>query len=708
MSGRGFKNLFRWITSPVVYQPAVLVITSVLAFVALIVPIAIRPSAFPLKIGDVATQDIQAPYALEYVSDTLTEQARVDARNAVSRVYLVADPTISRRQIERLRVALNYISNVRFDAYASEQQKLTDLDSLTDIKLTPLLAGEILSINESRWQNIQQESLAVLEQVMRKTIRDDQLGDARRSIPTLVSFSLPEDQASIVNDLVFPFVVPNSLYSEEQTQTARTQASDAVQPVKRTFVAGESIVRRGQLITPATWEALGKFGLIRPLNQSQNMLSSGLLVALLAVFIGLYLGHRHLTFIQDFRSLLLVSGLFLAFLYGARFIIPNRAVIPYLFPLAAFSITIASLFTLEMGLVLSIPLGILVAYGLDNSLDLTLFYILSSACAILILGRAHRIANFFWSGIAVGLTGSAVVLAYRLPAAITDWVGLATLSGSAFINGIASAGLALLLQFLVAQLLGLTTALQLLEISRPDQPLLQHMLRNAPGSYQHSLQVANLAEQAAEVIGADALLTRVGALYHDVGKTANPQFFIENQVAGKLNPHDDLDPITSAATIIRHVSDGLQLARKHRLPPRIQDFIAEHHGTNLARYQYTRAVQAAGDDPAKVDQSLFRYPGPRPRSKETALLMLADGCEARARAELPKNEEELRAVVRKVIDHCEREGQLDDTGLTLHDLRSITETFVSTLRNNYHSRIQYPELKSAGAASNQETTPNKG
>jgi putative nucleotidyltransferase with HDIG domain len=269
-----------------------------------------------------------------------------------------------------------------------------------------------------------------------------------------------------------------------------------------------------------------------------------------------------------------------------------------------------------------------------------------------------------------------------------------TLVLAAFLNGAASAGMTLLLQYIFSQVLGLTTALRLLDILRPDHPLLQFILRYAPGTYQHSLQVSNLAEPAAEASGADALLVRVGAIYHDIGKAMNPSFFIENQVPGNINPHDDLDPSNSSKTIVHHIQDGLQLARKYDLPPRIQDFIREHHGTLITRYQYTKAVQAAGNNPELVNVDNFRYPGPPPRSKETALLMLADGCEARARSELPKNEDEMRVLVKNVIEFCQREGQLDNTTLTLRDLHLVQESFVKTLLNTHHPRIQYPELQS--------------
>jgi putative nucleotidyltransferase with HDIG domain len=286
-----------------------------------------------------------------------------------------------------------------------------------------------------------------------------------------------------------------------------------------------------------------------------------------------------------------------------------------------------------------------------------------------------------------------VIIAFRLAQPNVDYLSIAALIGIALVNGIASSSLAVLLQYILAQILGMTTALQLMEISRPDHPLLQFILRNAPGTYQHSLQVANLAEQAAENIGADTLLTRVGAIYHDAGKAINPYFFIENQLPGNTNPHDNLSPISSSHTIISHVPDGIELARKYRLPRRIQDFIGEHHGTMITRYQYAKAVDAAGGDEGLVDKSQFGYPGPRPRSRETAILMLADGSEARVRAERPPDENALRKVIKSVIEQRLSSGQLDETDLTLRDLDQLIDSFTTTLRGIYHPRLEYPDEK---------------
>jgi putative nucleotidyltransferase with HDIG domain len=410
-------------------------------------------------------------------------------------------------------------------------------------------------------------------------------------------------------------------------------------------------------------------------------------------------------FLLDARSLIVIALIFIVFIVSARFTILDRTVVPYAFPLPALGLLIATLFGVEVGIVFSIAIALLTPYAMPTMLDLLPYYLVSSLTGVLVLGAARRVWTFFRAGMAIAFAGMLILVAFRLPFTPTDTVGMAELAGAAVFSGLASSSIALLLQYFLAQAVGLTTALQLIEISRPDSPLLQFFLRNAPGTYQHSLQVANLAEQGAELIGADALLTRVGAMFHDVGKAMNPMFFIENQPQSEINTHDDLDPAIAAATIIAHITDGVALAHQHRLPRRIEDFILEHHGTMITRYQYNKAVEAAGGETSKVDVEKFRYPGPRPRSRETALLMLADGSEARARAEHPQTEEDLRKIVRTTIESAQKQEQLDNTQLTLRDLGIITESFVTTLRGTHHPRVSYP--KDESAVQNVNTNPRK-
>jgi len=417
----------------------------------------------------------------------------------------------------------------------------------------------------------------------------------------------------------------------------------------------------------------------------------------LAALTGLYFSRRRLSFLFDARSLVIVALVLMVFVVGARLIIPDRTVLPYAYPLPAVGLLITTLFGIETGIVISLLLALLVPYAMPNTLDLMPYYLISSLMGVLVLGSARRVWTFFRSGMGIAASGIIILLAFRFPFTEMDGIAMLQLSGAAVFSGLASSSIALLLQYFLAQTLGLTTALQLIEISRPDFPLLQFFLRNAPGTYQHSLQVANLAEQAAELIGADALLTRVGALFHDVGKSLNPSYFIENQAAGGVNPHDSLDPLDSASIIIAHVTDGVALARKHHLPRRIDDFILEHHGTMFTRYQHSMAVKAAGGDASKVEIEQFRYPGPRPRSRETALLMLADGTEARSRAERPQDEEAIRKLVLSTIEIAQKQGQLDDTNLTLKDLGIITDAFVTILKGTHHPRIPYPKDATEGA-----------
>lgn len=685
------------------YKGVLLVITSLLSFAALVLPIATRPSVYPLNIGDVSSQDITAPSTLSFTSDISTEKAQQEIASSVNPIYLPADPAIARTQIDNLHIALNYISSIRSDIYASVDQKISDLSSMKSIQLSQANATILLNLPEDGWRTVQQESLSVLEQMMRKTIRDYQVQDNRNSIPTLINFSLPEDQSTAVVALVTPFVIANSLYSEELTNQAKNDAINTVEPVVKKYVAGQSIIQRGQIITAEQWEALEKFGLIKDGNNSKDYIATSSLVLVLTIFIFVYFKWRRLTSRQDLRDLTVISITFLFFLYGARFLIPNRAVLPYFYPLPAFALIIGTLVNFETSLVFTLVLSILAAYDLPYSLNITIFYALSSIFGLLILGKGKKISQFLLSAISISISGSLIILAFRFSDSSTDLLGIVTLLGVTFLNGFASASIALLIQFFLSQVLGLTSALNLLEISRADYPLQQFILQKAPGTYQHSLQVANLAEQAAEVIGADPILVRVGALYHDAGKALNSQFFIENQIPGKLDPHDQMDPVLTAQTIIAHVTDGIKLANKYRLPPRIKDFIQEHHGTLITRYQYGRALEAAGNDPSKVDLELFRYPGPTPRSKETALLMFADRCEAKARAELPKDDEALLILINKVFDDCIKEGQLDQTNLSFRDLKLVETSFLKTLQNTYHPRIQYPDIPTRQA---QPSDPN--
>jgi putative nucleotidyltransferase with HDIG domain len=676
-------------------QFLVLICVSILAYLILVQTWSLRDTTLPLAEGDVAQQDLQAPASAQFVSDILTEQARSAAERDVAPVYIPPDPSIARGQIESLTSSMAAITAIRSNAEWTLEDKQAALSALPELSLQPVNIELLAAMDPLRWDLVQAEALTLLDRVMRGSLRTESLDVVRDGLAGQVSYTLTESESQLVVELLSPLVVTNSFYSPELTDAARQAARNAVEPVIRSFVQGQTVVRRGQVISAADLEALSKLGLIEPTNPLYNSLGAAALVALAAMFITLYTIRRQSQSANDLRSLLLLAFLFVVFLAAAQIAIPDRTVVPYLFPVPAFGLLVSALFGMERGMILSLLMGLMASYGMPDSLALFPYYTLSSLFGVIALGPARQVKQFFYAVVAISVSGMAVVAAYRLAFTELDWIGIATLLGAAAFMAVASASLALPLHFLLAQFLGLTTPMQLLEISRPDSPLLNYFLQRAPGTYQHSLQVANLAEQAAERIHADALLTRVGTLFHDIGKANNPLFFVENQPPNQIDSHDDMDPLESAEAIIRHVTDGFVLAKKYRLPRRLQDFIGEHHGTLVTRYQYNRAVQAAGGDPSKVDESRFRYPGPSPRSKETALLMFADGVEARARAERPANDEEMYNLVRSVIENRRRDGQLNDTPLTQRDLTAVTESFVATLRVTYHPRLEYPKDSAA-------------
>ncbi len=687
---------------PLFYALLVTVVAGV-AISVLLLPILNPVTSAGFVEGQVAPQHMQAPFDLTFESVVLTEQQRNAAAQAIAPVYTAADTNIARQQLEELRAALAYITSVRADEHANQKQKLEDLAALEYLELSPEAAAGTLALSDARWQTVQQEAIVVLEQVMRGAIRQDGLSEAKDRIPNLISLSLSQEQTDIVTELIGALVVPNSTYSEELTESARQTASSAVPPATRTYKTGETIIQQGQVLTNLTREALEEYGLIETQPGWRELASAGS-IAILCIALPLLYLLRNITLVLDLRGLTVIAVLFIAFLVIGRLMTPDDSLIVFIFPLAAYSLTVAVLFGAEPATITTLSLAILTAYGRVEALQLTLFYILTSLFGIFALRQARRLTAFFRAALAIASSGALIVIIFTLPEVTTDWLMLANLIGAVFLYAIASISLAVALQFFLAQFLGMTTALQLMDISRPEHPMLQMVLRIAPGTYQHSLQVANLAEQAAERIDADTLLTRVGSLYHDIGKTENPMFFIENQIPGNPNPHDTLDPLTSAKIIIEHVQNGIDLARKHRLPNRIQDFIREHHGTTFTRYHYVKAVEAANGDEEAVDIELFRYPGPRPGSRETALLMLADACEARVRAGRPENEQDLYEMIKTVIAGRLSQGELDHTNLTIRDLDNIAQSFTATLRGIYHPRIEYPKLENNSKAASPVAT----
>ncbi len=631
-----------------------------------------------LKEGDVSPYDIRSPRRLSYISQVLTEKAREQAEAMVEPVYDPPDPSITRSQIAKASAVLKFIEAVRSDPYGTPEEKKLWLASMEGLILSGDVISSLLSLPEARWELISREVLSVLERAMRSEIREDRLPEARRALPAMVSWELDEREIRAVVGLAGNLLSPNSFLNVEKTEEARKAARDAVEPVVRTVEKGEVIVRAGSVVGPLEMEAISALGLNRPYFDLRRLLGALALAGIATSGLALYLSEARPPF-------LLLLVLFLA---GARLLSLGGGGWPYLFPAASCA---AILFlTAGKGQALTgiLFLSILSAYGAGESLELAAYWLASSSLFLLTLGKGDRFNLYLRAGFASAIGGFGVIAASRLPLGDTDPAGLALLGGLSLLNGIISVILTLGGSFLVGTITGSLTPLHLVELSRPTHPLLQDLLLKAPGTYHHSLLVASIAEQAAERIGANALLTRVGAYYHDVGKILHPHFFAENQLDG-VNAHRSLDPRTSARIVISHVKDGLDLARKYRLPRQIQDFIAQHHGTDITSYFYHEECRRQNG--SVEDDSCFHYPGPRPRTRETAIVMLADACEAAVRAARPSSPEEIEKIVRKVIKEKLGRGELDESGLTLKEVEEIRSAFVTVLQGVFHPRIPYPE-----------------
>jgi putative nucleotidyltransferase with HDIG domain len=549
--------------------------------------------------------------------------------------------------------------------------------------------NRIVTLPGPAWERVAGEVQVVLERAMREEIRENTLADERRKVAARVRLDLADEDAAIVTAIVEGLLVPNSFFNPERTQQRRQEASEAVEPVTETYERNEVILRAGDIVTDLDIEALQELGLQQRTWSWSDLLSAGGFVLLLGL-VFLYTLWRlepHLWLRRG--DVLLLGAVIAVFVLAAKIAVPARTVAPYAFPYAALSMILAITLNPRLAIVTTALFTLTVGYLTNGSLELMTYAFAGSLIGMLKVRRGERLASFAWGVLYIALVNLFAVFAFRLPAGQWDWRGLLELSAAGVGNALIAMTVTVVGLYLLGAVFGVTTSLQLLEISRPTHPLLRQLLLKAPGTYHHTLIVSNMAERAAEAIGADALLARVGAYYHDVGKTIRPYFFVENRTEG-ADPHARLDPYTSAQIIVTHVKDGIDLARKYRLPQRIIDFIPEHQGTLLVSYFYHQAVQAAGGDATQVDKAQFQYPGPRPQSRETALTMLADGAEATVRSRRPASVEELDKIVGESIQSRVLSGQLDECPLTLADLAAIRRAFVDVLRGLHHPRVAYP------------------
>ncbi len=417
---------------------------------------------------------------------------------------------------------------------------------------------------------------------------------------------------------------------------------------------------------------------------------------LTVIYLKVLRGKRRL----DMRSFLSLSLLFLVYIPICKLIIA-QGWSPYYVPVSAAAMAVMLNYRdLELVFVFAMLVSFLVAEMFGGNLYYFWIMFLSSIVGALMSQNVRHRKHIFQAGLGVSITMALLYILYVYASGsniVKDNL-IAVL-----VNGILSFAITFVGIPLFEAMFGTITNISLLEWADTQQPLLRKLIMEAPGTYHHSLVVGNLAEAAAEEIGANSLLARVGAYYHDVGKIPRAEYFVENQLKGQ-NTHEKLSPSMSKLILMNHVKEGLELARKYRLPKQIADFIAQHHGTSLAYYFYQKALEEGKEDIREED---FRYPGPKPQSKETAIVLLADAVEAAVRSLPDPNPDKIALTVKKVIDSKVIDGQLDECDLTFRDLEKIAKVFTKILSSMYHQRIAYPEPKNKNGKNKNGIRPEK-
>jgi putative nucleotidyltransferase with HDIG domain len=662
----------------------------------------------------IATVDIRAPRALTYTSAVATDQRREEVRQLVGPQYdysSVRAKTISDQQLAAFDQTVGPVDaayTAILDDDAREQALRAAIPRLTTASQTTLA-----SLNQVQWTALRGEMTRVLEQTERQEVRDTVLPDVRGSLANRVNDRFAADERALAGEILSPLIVANSTFDATATERAREDAANRVTPIQFSVRKGEVLVPRGQVIDAAAQEKLNAFGLLNP--QPDPARAGGwLLLAMLAVVLLLGWIWRFRPQIWHRTPALLLIALLLIVTVVAMKATGDRSVLPYVIPTAAVGLLLAVLLDAGAALIVTGMLA-LIGGAIVGNVEYTAYVLLGGMAGIVVIRRGERLTHFIQAAIAIAIANVIVVSVFALLGE-GDVTGLAELAGAGVASAIGS-GLAAVGSFLVVgNVFGITTSYQLLELANPSQSVLRRLLLETPGTYHHSLMVGNLAERAAEAIGADPLLARVAAYYHDIGKLSNPLAFIENQADGQ-NIHDELTPEQSAELVKSHVAAGIDLAYKYKLPKPVIAFIPQHHGTALMSYFYARAKDqaitdsglrpdspAAAEVAAAVDERKFRHAGPKPQSREAAILMLADSVEASVRSLRNPDEATIRAMVNRITRERLEDGQFDECDLTLRDLEKIREAFVAQLLGMYHRRIEYPqnkivELESRRAAS---------
>ncbi|AYV67177.1 HDIG domain-containing protein [Niallia circulans] len=683
----------------------------------------VKPEKLNVQLFSVADQTIRSPITVE--DKESTEKKKEEAKNQVQDVYVV-NKEIAQNRVDLISSIFDSVTEVNNDVEkqleekrkkAEEEEKNKEsikepsVDEKLELlkgKLTNEVTNEIMDrslkslipYSEDQLEIAKDITVTAIHTVMNGKIPSDEVENAKKRVEDIlkVNDGLTSDLKSASIDLGRFAIIQNEFYDPTATEEMRQQAVDGVEPIR--VLQGQVLVEEGQLISREIHRQLELVGLLDSDNSIQPFIGLGLII--LAMLAALYFYTLKRTSkekennIQFYLMFFLIISVTIVLMKTiSAFQQFEYTEIGYIFPAAMAVMLIKILMEEKSALLVTIMLAvcgmIMFNEGVAGTFNVGMgIYIITSGLAsILFLNKRNQRTNILYAGFFISFINIVTILAILyLQNGHYGAKEYGVFLLLAVISGISSAVLTIgFLPFLETGF-GVLSTIKLIELSNPNHPLLRKILTEAPGTYHHSVMVANLAESACEAIGANGLLARVGCYYHDIGKTKRPHFFIENQM-NMGNPHDRIPPQASKNIIIAHATDGAELLRKYKLPKEIVDIAEQHHGTSLLKYFYFKAKEKGGE----VKESDYRYPGPKAQTREVAIIGIADSVEAAVRSLNAPTTEQIDSLIKNIISDRLQDGQLDECDLTLKELDIVRNTLSETLKGIFHSRIEYPEMK---------------
>lgn len=683
--------------------------------------LAAMPEQLGLREGEISDTTLYAP---RDVVDTLTTQANREAAYqealTVNRKFS-QDATVEERVMQNLQGCLESMEEARAKGAEERRRRQAHIENQLNQYAPPSSAREqiadepfhsaflqevmediqgnftenevsiLLDMSDERFSYLKEQTLEQFRTEMTNGVSEDNLVSRQNAISQRMGDSLSSEQKLVVDALAFQFLEANRFYDEASTIQQAEEMASAVPNV--VFRKGQRIVAQGEPVTAVQVQVLTDLGLLDQ-EESTSWVMVGMLLILVLLFVmaGMYLQVFDREYVTQTSKLLLLCMCMVLTLGLCAF---TQKIDLYLSPGLLVAMWLSSMANRRLAVFMNVMMAILVGILASDSasvisssaVPIILGNVLSGITAIVMLGDGSNRVTVISAGLLSGLVSALTLGGVEMIASL-DWQSILH---SAFF-GICSSLLASVVCLgtlpVWEYVFHLVTPMKLLELSNPNQPLLKQLLLEAPGTYHHSIVVGNLAETAAEAVGGNPMLARAGACYHDIGKMRRPYFFKENQI-GPENPHDSITTELSVKIITSHVTDGLELARRHRLPPQIMDIIEQHHGNTLVSYFYYKARNDA-EDPDTIKAKDFRYPGHRPTSKEAAIIMMADSVEAAVRTLVKPTPQSIEELVRKIVRGKFSDGQMDECSLTMGDFETLIHVFVNVLSAIYHERIVYP------------------